>query len=68
MYTSRINILLSEAVAKLLRKEECPKWLDKQFQSTAFDKRSAAHMLQERMLLGQHTAGSVRLTRVRAAT
>ncbi|KAK1912580.1 hypothetical protein P3342_004516 [Pyrenophora teres f. teres] len=33
----------SEAVAKLLRKEECPKWPDDQFQSTAFDERSAAH-------------------------
>jgi hypothetical protein len=28
VYTSRVNILLSKAVAKLLRKEDCLKWLD----------------------------------------
>ncbi|KAK1918638.1 hypothetical protein P3342_001687 [Pyrenophora teres f. teres] len=42
----------SEAVAKLLRKEECPRWPDDQFQSTAFDERSAAHMLQQYRLKG----------------
>jgi hypothetical protein len=31
VYTSRVNMSLSEAVAKLLREEECPKWPDDQF-------------------------------------
>ncbi|KAK1916959.1 hypothetical protein P3342_004515 [Pyrenophora teres f. teres] len=47
VFTGRVNMPPSEAVAKLLRKEECPKWPDDQFQSTAFDERSAAHMLQQ---------------------
>jgi hypothetical protein len=64
VYTGRVNMSPSEAVAKLLRKEECPKWPDDQFQSTTFDKRSAAYMLQERMLLGRHTTGSVQPTNV----
>jgi hypothetical protein len=28
VYTGRVNMSLSEAVAKLLREEECPKWPD----------------------------------------
>ncbi|KAG9377806.1 polyprotein [Pyrenophora tritici-repentis] len=58
----------SEAVAKLLHKEDCPKWPDDQFQSTAFDERSAAYMLQQRRLLGRHTTGSVQPTNVGTAS
>ncbi|KAI1667971.1 hypothetical protein L13192_08680 [Pyrenophora tritici-repentis] len=58
----------SEAVAKLLHKEDCPKWLDDQFQSTAFDERSAAYMLQQRRLLGRHTTGLVQPTNVGTAS
>ncbi|KAK1914055.1 hypothetical protein P3342_007301 [Pyrenophora teres f. teres] len=53
----------SEAVAKLLRKEECPRWPDDQFQSTAFDERSAAHMLQQYRLKGRHNTGTAQPTR-----
>ncbi|KAK1919376.1 hypothetical protein P3342_009100 [Pyrenophora teres f. teres] len=52
VFTGRVNMPPSEAVAKLLRKEECPRWPDDQFQSTAFDERSAAHMLQQYRLKG----------------
>jgi hypothetical protein len=31
VYTGCVNMPLSEAVAKLLRKEDCPKWPDNQF-------------------------------------
>jgi hypothetical protein len=31
VYTGRVNMPLCEAVAKLLRKEDCLKWLDDQF-------------------------------------
>ncbi|KAI1663883.1 hypothetical protein L13192_11824 [Pyrenophora tritici-repentis] len=31
VYTGRVNMPLSEAVAKLLHKEDCPKWPDDQF-------------------------------------
>ena len=68
VYTGRVNMSPSEAVAKLLRKEDCPKWPDDQFQSTAFDKRSAAYMLQERRILGQHTTGSIQPTNVGTAS
>ncbi|KAG9375902.1 hypothetical protein A1F94_013646 [Pyrenophora tritici-repentis] len=67
-YTGRVNMPPSEAVAKLLHKEDCPKWPDDQFQSTAFDERSAAYMLQQRRLLGRHTTGSVQPTNVETAS
>ncbi|KAI1508820.1 hypothetical protein Ptr86124_012119 [Pyrenophora tritici-repentis] len=68
VYTGRVNMPPSEAVAKLLHKEDCPKWPDDQFQSTAFDERSAAYMLQQRRLLGRHTTGSVQPTNVGTAS
>ena len=62
VFTGRVNMPPSEAVAKLLRKEECPKWPDDQFQSTAFDERSAAHMLQQYRLKGRHNTGTAQPT------
>ncbi|CAE7020765.1 hypothetical protein PTTW11_03135 [Pyrenophora teres f. teres] len=62
VFTGRVNMPPSEAVAKLLRKEECPKWPDDQFQSTAFDERSAAHMLQQYRLKGRHDTGTAQPT------
>ncbi|CAE7034277.1 hypothetical protein PTTW11_11401 [Pyrenophora teres f. teres] len=63
VFTGRVNMPPSEAVAKLLRKEECPRWPDDQFQSTAFDERSAAHMLQQYRLKGRHNTGTAQPTR-----
>ncbi|KAK1911194.1 hypothetical protein P3342_011796 [Pyrenophora teres f. teres] len=62
VFTGRVNMPPSEAVAKLLRKEECPRWPDDQFQSTAFDERSAAHMLQQYRLKGRHNTGTAQPT------
>ena len=68
VYTGRVNMPPSEAVAKLLRKEDCPKWPDDQFQSTVFDNRSAAYMLQERRLRGQQRTASVQPTNAGTAS
>ena len=68
VYTGRVNMPPSEALARLLRKEDCPRWPEDQFQSTVFDKRSAAYMLQERRLQGQHRTGSALPTNVELAT
>jgi hypothetical protein len=49
VYTGRVNMLPSEAVAKLLRKEDCPKWPDEHFKNSNFDERSVAHRLQREL-------------------
>ncbi|KAK1916958.1 hypothetical protein P3342_004514 [Pyrenophora teres f. teres] len=49
----RANATYTKELKRILRfREECPKWPDDQFQSTAFDERSAAHMLQQYRLKG----------------
>ena len=62
VYTGRINMAPSEAVFKLLKTEDCPRWPDDQFERTIFDKRSAAHMLQQRRMQGQQPAEPQRHT------
>jgi hypothetical protein len=67
VYTGRVNMSPSEAVTKLLRIEDCPKWPDNQFQSTNFDERSVAHRLQQERKQGHHTTGPTQVADVGAA-
>ncbi|KAF2744051.1 hypothetical protein M011DRAFT_195931, partial [Sporormia fimetaria CBS 119925] len=48
----------SEALSNLLDNEDCPQWPDELFRRMNFDTRSAAHMLQQRMIPGSYTSGS----------
>ena len=59
VYTGRANMIPSEAVFRLLKSEDCPQWLDEQFQRTIFDERSVAYMMQQRLIQRQHVARSV---------
>ncbi|KAF1361880.1 hypothetical protein EJ07DRAFT_164355 [Lizonia empirigonia] len=68
VYTGRVNMLPSEAVAKLLRKEDCPKWPDEQFKNTNFDERSVAHRLQRELKQGHDAAGPLQPTDVGTAS
>ena len=67
VYTGRVNMPPTEAVFSVLNSEDCPKWPDELFQRTVFDKRSAAYMLQQRLIPGQYAAGTTRQEDVRTA-
>ena len=65
VYTGRINLPPSETLFKLLNEEDCPQWPDELLRRTKFDTRSAAYMLQQRMISGPHTGSSGQITDVR---
>ncbi|KAK1914343.1 hypothetical protein P3342_007589 [Pyrenophora teres f. teres] len=58
----RANATYTKELKRILRFKECPRWPDDQFQSTAFDERSAAHMLQQYRLKGRHNTGTAQPT------
>ena len=66
-YTGRVIMLLTEAVFSVLNSEDCPQWPDELFQRTVFDERSAAYMLQQRLIPRQYAAGSTHQEDVRTA-
>lgn len=56
IYTGHVNMSPIEAVFRLLRSEDFPRWPDEQFKYTNFDERSVAHRLQQELKQGQYTA------------
>ncbi|KAF1937170.1 hypothetical protein EJ02DRAFT_458956, partial [Clathrospora elynae] len=62
VYTGRANMAPVEAVVRLLNREECPQWPDKQFKHTNFDERSVAYRLQRELKQGHNAAGPVQPT------
>ncbi|KAF1937539.1 hypothetical protein EJ02DRAFT_458670, partial [Clathrospora elynae] len=57
VYTGHLNMSPIEAVFRLLDSEEFPRWPDKQFKYTNFDKQSVAHRLQRELQHGHDAAG-----------
>ncbi|KAF1943446.1 hypothetical protein EJ02DRAFT_343333 [Clathrospora elynae] len=54
VYTGRLNMVPAEALVGMLNREDFLRWPDETFQDAVFDKRSAAYMLQQRIIDGRH--------------
>ena len=67
VYTGHLNMPPAKAFLGLLNSTKYPRWPDELFQETLFDTRTAAHMLQQRLIQGHPVTRFAQPVNIRAS-